>query len=311
MIQSSFSGADFKKALAPFQQAVELDPGFAKGWSGVAGVNMALGFFRQAPVAEVLPKAREAALRSIALDDLSGEAYGVLGTIEQYFDWNFDSAKGHLERAVALSPHDFLIRHAWADYLMVTGRLEESVEQVKLGRNYEPTSPAAQIVVLFHTLATHRYDEVIADARRTIAAFPKFALAHGVLGFALWKTGRYDEALEEYKLQSGPDGDALRLMESELRRSGPRAALKANADFLASRAQAGRGSPFGVAGAYADAGERDLAFQWLEKAFAERTPQLLHVVAFPDFDGLRDDPRYKDLIRRIGIPLAGGAKPKG
>ena len=74
--------------------------------------------------------------------------------------------------------------------------------------------------------------------------------------------------------------------------------------------QAGRGNPFGVASAYAEAGERDLAFQWLEKAFAERTPQLLHMVAFPDFDDLREDPRYKDLIRRIGIPVAGGAKPK-
>jgi eukaryotic-like serine/threonine-protein kinase len=311
MIQGSFSAADFKKALPPFQQAVELDPGFARGWSGVAIANMALGFFRQAPVAEVLPKAREAAFKAIALDDRSGEAYGVLGTIEQYFDWNFDSAKLHLERAVALSPHDFLIRHAWADYLMVTGRLEESVEQVKLGRSYEPTSPVAQVVVLFHTLATHRYDEVIADARRTIAAFPKFEMARGVLGDALWKKGRYDEALEEYKLMSGTGSETLRLMENELRRAGPRAALKANADFVASRVKTtGRGNPFGVAGAYAEAGERDLAFEWLERAYAERTPQLLHVVAFPDFDDLREDPRYEDLIRRIGIPIASGIKPK-
>jgi hypothetical protein len=72
----------------------------------------------------------------------------------------------------------------------------------------------------------------------------------------------------------------------------------------------GRGNPLGVANAYAEAGERDLAFQWLEKAFAERTPQLLHIVADPAYDGLRDDPRYKDLIRRIGIPVAGGIRQK-
>ena len=305
------SAADFRKALEPFQQAVELDPGFAKGWSGFAMVNMGLGFFRQAPVADVLPKAREAAQKALALDDRSGEAYGVLGTIELYFDWNFDSAKLHLERAVALTPHDLLIRHAWADYLMVTGRLEESVEQVKLGRSYEPTSPLAQVVVLFHTMTTHRYDEVIVEARRTVAAFPKFRMARGVLGKALWRKGRYDEALEQYKLQSGADSDEeLRLMENALRQAGPRAALKAYADSIASQVlAAGRGSPLGVANAYAEAGDRDLAVQWLEKAFAERTPQLLHIVADPAYDDLRGDPRYKELIRRIGIPMAGGIRP--
>jgi TolB-like protein/predicted Ser/Thr protein kinase len=310
MIQSSFSAADLRKALDPFQEAVALDPGFARGWSGVAGVKTVLAFFRLAPVAEVLPTAREAALKALALDDRSGEAYGALGTIELYFDWNFDSAKRHLERAVALTPHDLLIRHAWADYLMVTGRLEESVNQVKIGRSYEPTSPLAQVVVLFHTMMTHRYDEVIVEARRTVAAFPKFRMARGVLGEALWRKGRYDEALEQYK-QSGADSEELRLMENALYQAGPRAALKAYADSVASQVQAaGRGSPLGVANAYAEAGERDPAFQWLEKAFAERTPQLLHIVADPAYDDLRGDPRYKDLIRRIGIPVAGGNKPK-
>jgi TolB-like protein/Tfp pilus assembly protein PilF len=310
--QGTFRAADFKKALEPFQRAVELDPGFAKGWSGVAMVNMVLGFFRQAPVAEVLPKAREAAQKALALDDSSGEAYGVLGTIQLYFDWDFESAKRNLERAVALAPHDLLIRHAWADYLMVTGRLEESVEQVKLGRSYEPTSPIAQGVVLWHTMTTHRWDEVIVEARRIIAAFPKLRMARGVLADALWRKGRYDEALEQYKLSYGADSDEeLRLMEKALREAGPRAALKAYADSVASQIQAaGQGNPLVVAKAYAEAGERDLAFQWLEKAFAQRTPQLLHLVADPAYDDLREDPRYQDLVRRIGIPTAGGARSK-
>jgi TolB-like protein len=304
MIQGLLSPADFRKALGPFQQAVDLDPGFAQGWSGLAMVNMALGFFRQAPVAEVLPKAREAALKAIALDDRSGEAYGVLGTIELYFDWNFDSAKLHLERAVALTPHDLFIRHAWADYLMVTGRFEESLEQVKIGRSFEPTSPVAEFVVLFHTRATRRFDEVIAEARRVTAAFPKFGMAHGLLGDALWYKEKYDEAIAEYKLQLGADSEGVRLLETELRRAGPRAALKAYADYVAAQMQAGRGSALGVASAFAEAGEGDLAFQWLEKAYAERAPQLLHMVAEPSFDGIRKDPRYKALIHRIGVPMA-------
>jgi TolB-like protein/Flp pilus assembly protein TadD len=312
VIVGCLTGADFRKALEPFQQAVDLDPGFAKGWSGLAMANMALGFFRQAPVTEVLPRAREAAQKALALDDRSGEAWGVLGTIQLYFDWDFGSAKLNLERAVELAPHDLLIRHAWADYLMVTGRVEQSVEQVKLGRSYEPASSLAQGIVLFHTMTTRRYDEVIVEARRTVAAFPKFATARGILGDALWRKGRYDEALEQYRILFGSENEELRLMENALRRAGPRAALKAYADSIASQVQAaGRGNPLGVAKSYAEAGEHDLAFRWLEKAFSERTPQLLHIVADPAYDDLREDPRYRDLVGRIGIPMAGGARTKG
>ncbi len=300
----TLSVSEVWKALGEFRRAVDLDPGFAKGWSGVATANFVLGFFRQAPAAEAIPAAREAALKALALDDQLGEAHGVLGTIELYYDWNFPSAKERLERAVALNPHNFLARHAWADYLMVTGRFEESLEQVKIGRSYEPTSPLAEVVVLFHTMATRRFDEVIAEARRVTAAFPKFGMAHGLLGNALWKKGKYDEAIAEYRLQFGAESEGVRLLETELRRAGPKAALKAHADYVASQMQAGRGSALSVANAYAEAGERDFAFQWLEKAYAERAPQLLHIVADTAYDGLREDPRYKDLLRRIGIPMA-------
>jgi tetratricopeptide (TPR) repeat protein len=159
-------------------------------------------------------------------------------------------------------------------------------------------------------MMTHRYDEVIVEALRTVAAFPKFATARSVLADALWRKGRYDEALEQYKILFGSENEELRLIENTLRRAGPRAALKAYADSIAAQLQAaGRGNPLGVAKRYAEAGERDLAFQWLEKAFTERTPQLLHIVADPAYDDLREDPRYRDLIRRIGIPTA-GARPK-
>jgi TolB-like protein len=305
--EGSSSAADLRNALESFQQAVEFDPGFALGWSGFATANFVLAFFRQAPVEEVLPRAREATLKAIALDDSSGDAYGVLGSIELYFDWNFDSARRHLERGVALSPHSLLTRHAWADYLMVTGRLEESLEQVKLGRSYEPISPLAQVMVLFHTLMTHRYDEVIAEARRTLAAFPDLRMVRGILADALWRTGRYEEALDEARIQMGADSEGVRLWEAGFRKGGPKAGLKAYADYWATRFAPGRGYPLGIAGIYAEAGERELAFQWLEKALADRTPQLLHVVGDPAFDGLRDDPRYKDLIRRIGIPLSRSA----
>jgi TolB-like protein len=302
------SADELKRARAEFQSAVDLDPGFAMSWSGVATAEFILAFFRQAPAAEAIPAARKAALKALALDDHQGEACGVLGSIELYYDWNFDSARTHLEKAVALSPHEFIARHAWADYLMVTGRFAESLEQVKIGRSYEPASPLAAGVELFHTMATRRYDQVIAEGRRVTAVFPKLGMAHGLLGDALWRTGKYDEAIAEYELQAGANSEGIRVLETGLHSGGPGAALTAYADYLAARMQAGRGTAQGLASAYAEAGENDLAMEWLEKAFADRTPQLLHMVADPAFDGLADDLRYKELLRRIGLPLVRSAR---
>jgi len=300
----TLSAADISKALGEFRRSVDLDPGFARGWSGVAMANILLGVLKQAPVADVLPVAREAAKKALSLDDRLGEARGVLGMIALYYDWDFDVARRQLEQALELSPHDLLVRHAWADYLMVSGRFEESLEQVILGQSYEPMSPAAEGLLLFHTMATHRFDDVIAEARRSTAVFPNLLAAHTFLGDAYWRMGRYEDALAEYRLRYGPQGDRPRVLEAGLRRSGPRAALKAWADHLAARMQAGRGSPLDVASAYGDAGESDLALSWLERAYVERTPMLLHIVADPGFDGIREDPRYNDLLRRIGIPMA-------
>jgi TolB-like protein/tetratricopeptide (TPR) repeat protein len=293
------------RALGYFQQAASLDPGFAHAWSGFALVDLLRGFFDLAPAAEVAPIARQAAQNALAIDSREGDAYAVLGALDLYFDWNFTAARSRLEQAVALSPHDMLVRHAYADYLMVTGRFDKSLEQVRLGQRYDPTSPLAEFILLFHTMATRRYEEVIAEGRRALESFPTLTRAHGPIGDALWRQQRYEEALPELKQSFDGDTEGRQLFESAFRRSGPNAAMKAYADHLAGQAKIGRGEAVTIAGYYAEAGERDAAFRWLERAYADRTPQLLHVPANPSFDVVRGDPRFRDLIRRIGIPWTG------
>jgi TolB-like protein/Flp pilus assembly protein TadD len=290
------------QALGYFQQAASLDPGFAHAWSGLALVYLLRGFFEVAPAADVAPLARQAAGKALAIDSREGDAYAVLGALDLYFDWNFAAARSRLEQAVALSPHDMLVRHAYADYLMVSGRIDESLEQVRLGQRYDPTSPLAEFILLFHTMAARRYDEVIAEGRRALESFPTLIMAHGPIGDALWRQQRFEEALPELMQSFGRDAEGGRVFESAFRRSGPDAAMKQYADYLAAQTHIGGGDAVGIAARYAQAGERDAAFRWLEKAYVDRAPQLLHVPPNPSFDVVRDDPRFHDLIRRIGIP---------
>jgi TolB-like protein len=302
VINQGLSAASVAEARAHFEEAVRLDSGFAKGWGGLAACASIAGIFGQIAVPEAVQAIRRAAEKALALDDSDGQAHAALGVIELYFDWDFEAARRLLERAVTLNPHDSALRHLYADYFMAQGQLDESLEQVKIGRSFDPMSRLANMVVLFHTLATRRYDETIVEARRAIQQFPDARWAHARIADALWYQGRYEEALPELERAFGGDARGWRAFEQAFRRGGPRAAMKARADQLAPSAAGTVANYMAVAAAYAAAGERDAAMAWLDKAYGVRLPQLLHVTADPAFDGMRGDPRFEALMRRIGIP---------
>ena len=299
----------FPEAMEHFQRAVALDPGLAPAWGQLAlcagGQAFFQAVFENRSVSDNLALAREAARKALALDSREGSAYGTLGFIELYFDWDFERARSDVERAVALSPHEMITRHAYADYLMVTGRFDESLEQVRLGREANPSTPMAQLMMVFHTVATRRPEAVRAEVRLTLERFPQVATtAHSTLGDLWWRERKYEEALAEYKLAMKPE--SFSPFAEAFRRAGPRGALLARAESLGQRAREMGRPPewLAVAGRYAEAGEADKAFALLDQAFAARAPQLLHLVADPAFDGVRSDPRYDDLLRRIGVPMA-------
>jgi TolB-like protein len=302
VINQGPSAVNVAEARGHFEEAVRLDPGFAKGWSGLAACSLLSGVFGRTPAPDAARAGREAAQRALALDESDSQAHAVLGGIELYFDWNFEGARRRIERTVPLNPHNSMVRHLYADYLMIQGRLDESLEQVSLGRSYDPMSRLANMAVMFHTLATRRYDDVIAETRRVLQLFPDATWARGTQADAFWYQRRYEEALAEQRLSLGGDSEAWRTFEEAFRRGGPRAAMKARADQLAPAAAGAVTQCMAVAAAYADAGEPDAAMAWLEKAYAVRLPQLLHVPADPAFDAMRDDPRFDALMRKIGIP---------
>jgi eukaryotic-like serine/threonine-protein kinase len=299
---NSLSREGLEEARERFQQAIEEDPGFAQAHSGLATIYFMQAFFGFASRADTLPRARRTAERALELDATLGESHAVLGMIDLYYDWNWPAAGRELALAVKLAPHDIFSRHGYADYLMIEGKAEESLEQIHLARSYDPMSSFSNIIVLYHALNARRYDEVIEEGRRMLESFPEARMIHEPMGDALWMQGRYEEARAEYDALWGSESETARGFAEILAASGPRAARKWQAD----RISAGPGpvNPIVAAKLYAVAGEADAALEWLQKAYQQRFPQLLHVPSDPFFDPIRDDPRFDELVRRIGIPTS-------
>jgi TolB-like protein len=290
------------QAMELYRRAIELDPGIAPAWSALAMAGFTEAFVGFGPAGDEVREARAAARKALELDPDLGEAHAVLGFIFLYSDWDWPAAARELKHALALSPQDSSVRHGYADYLLVMGKLEESLEQARLGRTYDPLSPLTHLVVLYHALMAGHYDEVIVEGRRTVDTFPGFTTPHGPIGDALWALGRYEEALAEYSVYWGPESDSFRTFKEAFDRLGPTRAPKELAVRLAERAETEPINPLDIAECYAWAGENDSAFQWLEKAYNARSAMLLHTPASPHFDPIHSDPRFDALMQRIGIP---------
>ena len=280
-----------------FEEATRLDPEFAQAWGALGNTHAWEAFMGVRPPREALPLARDEARRALALDDNVGQAWGALGTISLYFDWDFTTAKQELERAVRLLPHQFGLRHAYSDYFLVMGQVDESLAQVRQGAADNPGNAMALLPLAGHLLAARQYQEVIEIGSRSGPAGVVF------LAKALWLTGRHEDAIRQFVKDWGPDDARSRVLEQTFRRSGPEAAMKALAEAAAAPNAPWHESPMRIAGYYAVTNQRDAALRWLLKAFELRTPALLHVPADPFFDFIRDDPRIDDLCRSVGLPV--------
>lgn len=290
---------EFGKALEYFRQVVELDPEFTRGWSTLATTYLVHGFFNLAPREEMIVAARAAAQRALELDESMGGAHAVLGYTALFFDWDWETAKRELELGTELAPTEMLAYHAYADYLGVMGDCEGSVEQVRRGRRYDPMGSWANLFLVAHLTVCGHYEEAILEGRRCLDL--GIQSVGSQVGMAFWLQGEHEKALARWREHHGPESPWFAALEQGYRDAGPEGAMLAAAEMSAAGDPA-RLNAFGVATYYAAAGETDAAFDWLERAFEDRTPQLLHLTFHPLLAPIRDDPRFDELLRRIGIP---------
>jgi serine/threonine protein kinase/TolB-like protein len=295
---SRFESKYFPEAKRLFEQSLAIDPEFAPAISGSASCDFLLGFFGSAPLEEAMPEAEKGFRRALEIDPDLSEARALAGWVKMFYHWNIEAGVEEFQRALKVNPNDPIARHGMADYYMMLGDHERSVEEVMAARRVDPLSRLTIVPVIGHLTMAHRYDEALDELRQWQAIFPDDRLVLSWLPTVLWLRGDYEEALEEQRNQYPPGSSFVKAIESGFEEGGPKGADRAAADFLAKKPS----SPtLRVARYYAAAEDPDLAFEWLERAYEERRPQILHVVAYPEFDSIRSDPRYEELLRRIGI----------
>lgn len=215
----------------------------------------------------------------------------------------FARAGKALEEAVRLNPDSHMVRHAYADYLMVTGDLVGSLEQVRTMLRTDPVAWPPRGILLYHAFVARRYDEVVREGRSLARLFPGRRELHYRLAVALWCLGRRDEAMEEWAHWLGTGAEAtISAMRQAVGHGDSNGALSRLADASAALAREGRHAALTPASLYAAAGDASQAFGWLEQSYSRREPALLHIVADPLFDPIRSDSRFPTLLRRIGVP---------
>jgi TolB-like protein/Tfp pilus assembly protein PilF len=294
-----------KQAIEHFQQSIERDPNFAQGYVGLADSYIGLTFYNFAAPHDAMPKAKESAIKALALDDTLAEAHATLAHILMNYDWNSPAAEKEFKRSIELNP-EYATAHQWyaIHYLTAMGRLEEAVQQMKKALELEPASLVMNTFMGATFCYAGRYDEAINQCRRTIQMDANFAVAHWHLGLAYEQKQLLDAATEEFKKAISLSGGSP-LMKAALGRVYAESQKKHEANEmlnelneLATRQYA---SAYELATIYVALGNNEEAFQLLAQAYAEHSFHLVNLNVSPEFKSVRSDPRFQDLVQRIGI----------
>ena len=297
------TGDDLKKAVEYFNQAIAKDPSYAQAYSGLADSYALMGDWEYAVLApkEAFPKARAAATKALALDNSLGEAHTSLAFALDLFDWDWESAEKEFKRAVQLSPN-YATAHQWyAWHLSILGRNSEAVAEMRKAESLDPLSLIISADMADILLIARLFDESITQGRKTLEMDSRFAVAHYELGQALGQKHMFAEAIEEFQRAIAFSG-GNKTFTSNLAYIYAISGRKDKAmDLLAGLMNPSNGFPNAseIALVHLGLGDKDQAMVWLERAYQERfNPSIL---LRPCFDPLRAEPRFHDLMRRIGL----------
>jgi serine/threonine protein kinase/tetratricopeptide (TPR) repeat protein len=307
------TAVDIKTAISYFNQAIEKDPDYALAYSGLADAYSVLSSYGGDPN-DAFPKSNAAAAKALELDPSLAHPHAVLASNKTDYGWDFSGGEADYRKAIALDPSD-ATAHQWFSLdLSSIGRSQEALEEASRAYQLDPLSPIMAIAQAAAYNSGRQYEKAIEVCKRIIADSPAFGRAHVVMGGQYWWQNKYPEAIQEWKtgadLEADKNGQELAAaMDAGFRSGGRSGALRKAIEVLLAqrKAKAGYVSPYQIASTYADLGDKDHAFEWFQTAFQERDGGLIGIPTDPACDFLRSDPRYKELVRKIGLPQSSTA----
>jgi serine/threonine protein kinase/tetratricopeptide (TPR) repeat protein len=291
----------YKKAIDSFNQAISLAPNYALAYAGLASVYTEISS-SYLPPTEAMPKAKEAVQRALALDGSLAEAHVALAEVYWWGDWNFPAAEQELKRAIQLSPNDPMIHIEYANFLARLGRSDEAMALSNKALQLDSISPFVSGNFASILYFTRQPDRLIEQANRMLEMDHSSMGGHTWLGRGYMQKGLYDQAIPELQRSVDPEsGDGMAQLGYAYAMAGRKAeALQTLAD-LEALARRRYSSPVRNACIYSGLGDKERAFEWLEKGYAGRSDHLTQLKTDCMFDRLRADSRFADLIRRVGL----------
>jgi len=292
------------KGLDYFQLAIAKDPNYALAYAGVADSYIVLGHHGRLPPKEALPKARQAALKALELDPSLAEAHASLAIVKLSSDWDWPGAEREFKQAIALNPNYATAHHWYSHHLLAMGRFDEAVSELERARDLDPYSIPINDFLGITLYSARRYDDALRQFRRGLEMHPDRIEFYDGIADVYEQRKMFAEAFAwRRRLLSVTKEPQMGVLEEAYQRSGYRGYLSKRIDLLE---QAGKFDDLFtgllVAHMYALLGDEAHVMPYLERAYDERNPWILYLQVDPVMDPLRSSPRFRDLIRRIGLP---------
>ena len=296
------------KAIDYFTQAIKEDPNYALAYTGLADAYCSLGFsfdVGSLPPREAMPKAKEAALKALELDNTLSEAHTSLAMINLLYDWDWNGAEREFKRAIELDPNNANAHHWYSHFLLPMRRIEESLAESKRALENAPLDLILNVHLGWHYLYTHQYELATQQFNRTLEMDSNYVQARRYLGLTYEQTNHHEEALAELRKALSlvkQNADIQAELGHALAVANRRAEAQQVLTDLITLSKTHFVSSYDVATIYAGLGDKDKALEWLEKALDERSDLLVYLQVDPRFDSLHADPRFIKLAQTVGLP---------
>ncbi len=294
------------EAARSFRQAIEADPNYAAAYAGLANTLVFA-----APAAKYMPHARDAAQKALELDDSLSDAHSALGTVKFMYEWDWPAAEKSFHRAFELDASNAEAHLRYSNYLAAMGRMDKALVEARLAQQSDPLSPIIGQSIGRYYAMLGQYDRAIELYKKTLELDPNFRWSVISLSFAYEAKGDYDQWLAYQKrarvlFQSPPGtGDE---MEQAYREGGYPAAMRRLNQMYEEEAREDRMASATLAINYSKLGDKEKALYWLERAYESHTRDLIYLNVMPEYDPIRNDPRFQAVVRKIGLPTSRAAR---